>query len=182
MPHFDIIANILHIRQIMSSLAIAFSGPSNSGKTTLIVKVAEALKSKYSLAIVKHDPSDKAIFDKEGKDSWKFSQTGAEVVVASPTRTTLLSQRAKSIYDIIDMLGDFDILLVEGLKTLPLPRLSVFRNKLDEKYFPMSNALAIDDSINLNDYDIPKHLDILDLNDIASIVEWILKNAKKIKK
>lgn len=166
----------------MNSLAIAFSGPSNSGKTTLIVKVANALRDKYKLAIVKHDPSDKAIFDKEGKDSWKFSQTGAEVVVASPTRTTLLSQKEKSIDEIIEMLGEFDILLVEGLKTLPLPRLSVFRNKLEEDYFPMSNALAIDDSINLDDYDLPKHLEILDLNDTQSIVEWILKNAKQIKK
>lgn len=165
----------------MDSLAIAFSGPSNSGKTTLIVKVAEALKEKYSLAIVKHDPSDKAIFDKEGKDSWKFSQTGAEVVVASSSRTTYLSQKQKDIEEIIEMLGDFDILLVEGLKTLPLPRLSVFRNKLDESYFPMSNALAIDDSINLDDYDLPSHLDILDLNNTESIVEWILKNAKKVR-
>ncbi len=165
----------------MSSLAIAFSGPSNSGKTTLIVKVANVLKKKYSLAIVKHDPGDKAHFDTEGKDSWKFSQTGAEVVVASPTKTTLLSQREKSIDEIIEMLGDFDILLVEGLKTLPLPRLSVFRNSLEEDYFPMSNALAIDESINLDDYEIPKHLEILDLNNIDSIVEWILKNAKKVR-
>ncbi|MBL0686490.1 MAG: molybdopterin-guanine dinucleotide biosynthesis protein B [Sulfurospirillum sp.] len=165
----------------MSSLAIGFSGPSNSGKTTLIVKVANALKHKYSLAIIKHDPSDKAIFDKEEKDSWKFSQTGAEVIVASPTRTTFLSQRTKSIDDIISMVGKFDILLVEGLKTLKLPRLSVFRDKLDKDYFPMSNALAIDESINLDDYDIPKHLDILDLNDIDSIIKWILKNAKKVR-
>ena len=166
----------------MNSLAIAFSGPSNSGKTTLIVKVANALKEKYKLAIVKHDPGDKAFFDKEGKDSWKFSQTGAEVVVASPTRTTLLSQKEKGIDEIIEMLGEFDILLVEGLKTLPLPRLSVFRNKLEEDYFPMSNALAIDESINLDEYDLPKHLEILDLNDTQSIVKWILKNAKQIKK
>lgn len=165
----------------MNSLAIAFSGPSNSGKTTLIVKVAEALKEKYTLAIVKHDPADKAIFDKEGKDSWKFTQTGAEVVVASSSRTTYFSKKQKDIDEIIEMLGEFDILLVEGLKTLPLPRLSVFRNKLDENYFDVSNALAIDDSINLEDYDIPKHLDILDLNDTDAIVEWILKNAKKVR-
>ena len=165
----------------MSSLAIAFSGPSNSGKTTLIVKVANALKQKYTLAIVKHDPSDKAVFDKEGKDSWKFSQTGAEVLVTSPKRTTLLSKKEKNIEEIIEMLGDFDILLVEVLKTLPLPRLSVFRDKLDEDYFPMSNAIAIDDSINLDDYQIPEYLEILDLNNIDSIVEWILKNAKKVR-
>lgn len=165
----------------MSSLAIAFSGPSNSGKTTLIVKVAEALKAKYKLAIIKHDPSDKAVFDKEGKDSWKFTQTGAEVVVASPTRTTLFSQKEQSIDELINLLGDFDILLVEGLKTLPLPRLSVFRNNLDESYFKVSNALAIDDSINLEDYTLPEHLDILDLNNTEQIVDWVLKNAKKVK-
>lgn len=165
----------------MNSLAIAFSGPSNSGKTTLIVKVAEALRDKYSLAIVKHDPSDKAVFDKEGKDSWKFSQTGAEVVVASATRTTLFSKRQKDMDEIISMLGDFDLLLVEGLKTLPLPRLSVFRDTLDESYFECSKALAIDDSIDISEYNIPKHLEILNLNDTTSIIEWILKNAKKVK-
>ncbi|MBE0491912.1 MAG: molybdopterin-guanine dinucleotide biosynthesis protein B [Sulfurospirillum sp.] len=165
----------------MNSLAIAFSGPSNSGKTTLILNVALALRDRYKLAILKHDPSDKAIFDKEGKDSWKFSQTGAEVVVASPTRTTYLSKKEKSIDEIITMLGDFDILLVEGLKTLPLPRISVFRNTLDESYFSVSDALAIDASVNLSDYKIPKHLAILDLNDTQAIVAWVLQNAKKVR-
>lgn len=165
----------------MDSLAIAFSGPSNSGKTTLILKVAEILREDYALAIVKHDPSDKAVFDKEGKDSWKFAQTGAEVVVTSPTRTTLFSKREKNIDEIITMLGDFDILLVEGLKTLPLPRLSVFRDKLDESYFAVSNALAIDDSIDVSDYEIPQHLTVLNLNDTPAIVDWILKNAKKVR-
>lgn len=165
----------------MNSLAIAFSGPSNSGKTSLILKVAEILREDYALAIVKHDPSDKAVFDKEGKDSWKFAQTGAEVVVTSPTRTTLFSKREKNIDEIITMLGNFDILLVEGLKTLPLPRLSVFRDKLDESYFAFSNALAIDDSIDVSDYEIPQHLTVLNLNDTPAIVDWILKNAKKVR-
>ena len=77
----------------MSKRVVAFTGPSNSGKTTTIVKVAQILKSRYSLAIIKHDPSDKGVFDKEGKDRWKFTQTGAEVVVTSPTTTTFFSQK-----------------------------------------------------------------------------------------
>lgn len=165
----------------MKSLAVAFTGPSNSGKTTLVIKVATILKKDNHLAIIKNDPSDKAVFDVEGKDSWKFSQTGAEVVITSPTRTTLFSQQQKSLDDIIQMLGEFDILLVEGLKTLPLPRIAIFRNKLDESYFDCSDAIAVDESVTMSDYDIPKNIDILDLNNPEQIVAWILQNAKKVK-
>jgi len=162
-------------------LAVAFTGPSNSGKTTLIQKVATKLIAQdYKVVIIKNDPKDKAIFDVEGKDSYKFSQTGAEVVVTSPTRTTYFSQREKTLNEIVDMLNDFDILLVEGLKTLPLPRIAIFRGEIDESYFSYSEAIAIDDSINLSDYKIPKNIDILDLNNIQMIIEWIEKNSKEI--
>ena len=165
----------------MKSLAVAFTGPSDSGKTTLVLKVANILKKENHLAIIKNDPSDKAVFDVEGKDSWKFSQTGAEVVITSPSRTTLFSQQQKSLDEIIDMLGDFDFLLVEGLKNLPLPRIAIFRNKLDENYFDCSDAIAVDESVMLSDYDIPRNIAILNLNNPEEIVAWILKNAKKVR-
>ncbi len=74
-------------------LIIAFSGPSNSGKTTTIVKISDILQKKgFKVCVIKHDPKDKAIFDTEGKDSYKFSQTGADVAVVSPHKTTLLKK------------------------------------------------------------------------------------------
>ncbi len=160
--------------------AVAFTGPSNSGKTTLIEKVARALIPEYKIAIIKNDPKDKAVFDVEGKDSWKFFQTGAEVVVTSSTRTTYFSHRHKRIEEIIEMVNDFDYLLVEGLKTLPLPRIAIFRNSIDESYFNYSEAIAIDDSIDPKEYDIPKNIDILDLNDTNQVIEWIKKHAKAV--
>jgi len=160
--------------------AVAFTGPSNSGKTTLIEKVARTLIGDYKIAIVKNDPKDKALFDVEGKDSWKFFQTGAEVVVTSPTRTTYFSHRHRSIEEIIRMVDDFDYLLVEGLKTLPLPRIAIFRNEIDESYFPYSEAIAVDDSVDTADYEIPKEIDILDLNDTAQVIDWIKKHAKGV--
>ncbi len=161
-------------------VAVAFTGPSGSGKTTIVEKVAKVLIEKQKVAIIKNDPKDKAVFDVEGKDSHKFSQTGAEVVVTSPTRTTYFSQREKTLNDIVAMINDFDILLVEGLKTLPLPRIAIFRNKIDESYFDCSEAIAIDETINLAQYTIPKDIDILDLNDTTQIIEWIKHNAKNI--
>ncbi len=165
----------------MKNLAIAFSGPSNTGKTSLIIKISNILKVDNQIAIVKHDPGDKATFDQNGKDSWKFAQTGADVLVASPTRTTFFSQKRKDLNEIIRVFGEFDFLLVEGLKTLPLPRLSIFRNEIDESYLDCSNAIAIDDSIDIKKYNIPKNIEILDLNDTDAIIEWVLKNAKKVR-
>jgi len=158
--------------------AVAFTGPSNSGKTTLIEKVAKRLISTYKIAIIKNDPSSKAKFDTEGKDSYKFYQTGAEVVVTSPTRTTYFSHRQKSLNEITDMINDFDYLLVEGLKYLPLPRIGIFRGKLDESYFAYIKAVAIDDSIDREL--VPEGIDILNLNDVDEVISWILENAKEI--
>ena len=160
-------------------LAVAFTGPSNSGKTTLIVELSTLLqKNGYKVAIVKHDPADKGIFDKEGKDSWKFSQTGANVVVTSPTRTSIFKKESSSINQIISILGDFDYLLVEGLKTLPLPRICVCRNNLNSDYFEVSDTLAIDNTINKDD--IPNCMSTLDLNNYEDILVWIEQNSKKV--
>jgi len=166
----------------LKRLAVAFTGPSNSGKTTLILKVARKLINEYNkeVAIIKHDPSDKARFDVEGKDSYKFSDTGAEVIVTSPRRTTYFSKRNKDLDEMIRLFDKFDILLVEGLKNLPLPRISIFRENLDKDYFPYMNALAIDESIDIQQYDIPDNVDILDLNNPEDVISWILKNAKEV--
>ena len=163
-------------------LAVAFTGPSNSGKTTLILKVARKLIHEHNLevAIIKHDTKDKARFDVEGKDSYKFSDTGAEVIVTSPNRTTYFSHRRSELEDMIRLFGDFDILLVEGLKNLPLPRISVFRDSIDKDYFAYMNALAVDESIELSKYDIPSDVDVLDLNDADDVISWIQKNAKEV--
>ena len=163
-------------------LALAFTGPSNSGKTTLILKVARKLINEYAkkVAIIKHDPGDKARFDVEGKDSYKFSDTGAEVIVTSPTRTTYFSKKSEDLDEMIRLFDTFDVLLVEGLKTLPLPRISVFRNSLDSNYFTYMNALAIDNSIDIDSYDLPKGVDILDLNNPDEVISWIFKNAKEV--
>ena len=163
-------------------IAVAFTGPSNSGKTTLILKVARKLihEHKLEVAVIKHDPKDKARFDVEGKDSYKFSDTGAEVIVTSPNRTTYFSQRRSDLDDMIRLFDHFDVLLVEGLKNLPLPRISVFRDVIDEEYFPYMNALAIDDSIDLSKYQVPQSVDMLDLNNANEVIEWILKNGKEV--
>lgn len=160
-------------------IAVAFTGPSNSGKTTLIIKVSEELqKMGNKVAIIKHDPKDKATFDKEGKDSYKFSQTGADVAVVSPNKTTIFKKQTSSIEEIIDSFGEFDYLLVEGLKTLPLPRICIQRDNVNEKYFEVSDTIATNGTINNNMF--PKEMTILDLNNPCEIIQWIQQNGKEV--
>ena len=160
--------------------AVAFTGPSNSGKTTLIEKIAQILVPDYKVAIVKNDPADKARFDVAGKDSHKFFATGAEVAVVSPTRTTLFSHRTRSVDDVIDLFGDFDYLIVEGLKHLPLPRIAVFRGEVQSDYFAYAQAIAIDHTIDAKTAGIPRTLDVLDLNNPQMAIDWINRHAKEV--
>ena len=55
--------------------------------------------------------------------------------MVSPNKTTYFKKDTSTIDDMIDMFKDFDYLLVEGLKTLPLPRIAIFRNQLNEDYY-----------------------------------------------
>ncbi|MCD6212564.1 MAG: molybdopterin-guanine dinucleotide biosynthesis protein B [Sulfurovum sp.] len=161
-------------------VAVAFTGPSGSGKTTLVEKIAKILIKTQRVVIIKNDPKDKAVFDVKGKDSDKFTKTGAEVVVTSPTRTTYFSQREKSLNEIVAMVNNFDILLVEGLKNLPLPRIAIFRNEIDESYFSCSEAIALDDTVDRTKYTIPENIDILNLNNEDEIIAWVQTHAINI--
>ncbi len=161
-------------------VAVAFTGVSGSGKTTAVSKVAKMLIDSYKMrvAIIKSDPKDKAVFDTVGKDSYIFSQTGAQVVVASPKKTTLLKPEYTELDEIVRLFGEFDVLIVEGLKSQPLPRICIARDKLYSQYIDLADALAVDDSV-VVDRAIHK-LQILDLNSTKEMVEWILANGKEI--
>ena len=158
--------------------AIAFSGPSNSGKTTIIEKIIQKLSPTYKITAIKHDPKDKAIFDVEGKDSYKFFNAGANVIVTSPKKSAIFYHYELEFEALIKQAGDVDIVIIEGLKHFPLNRIGIFRGKYEESYTHCLKAVAIDDTINKDE--IPSHLDILDLNNTDMIIEWILKNGTTI--
>ncbi|MBE7443893.1 MAG: molybdopterin-guanine dinucleotide biosynthesis protein B [Planctomycetia bacterium] len=113
---------------------ISFVGKSNSGKTTLIVRLIRELKSRgYRVATIKHSHHSFEL-DKEGKDSWLHTQAGADaVVVASKEMTGVIHIVPKELQlsEIVNTyLHDMDIVLVEGYKTLAIPKIEVFRSEI----------------------------------------------------
>ncbi len=163
-------------------IAVAFTGPSNSGKTTIIEKISKILISQNKrVLIIKNDPKDKAIFDIVGKDSYKFFTLGADVYVLSPTRTTNFKHSTTDLNILLEKEKNYyDYFIVEGLKHLNLPRIGVFRTQLNLDYFGFINAIVIDSSINLEKYTIPVEINILNLNDPTDIITWIDKNGMRL--
>ena len=96
-----------------------FYGRSNSGKTTLIVKLIKELKEKgYRVGAVKNIHSPNFTIDTEEKDTWKHTQAGSEIVVAhSEGETAFLvnsDMEPGKTLNIMDKISDLDIVIVEG--------------------------------------------------------------------
>lgn len=107
---------------------IAIVGNSGAGKTTLLESLIRELTSRgYRIATLKHACGNLE-FDKEGKDSWRYSQAGSEaVLVKSSDRLMLIkNDESANIEDVIKILGEeYDLVLVEGFKKSNVPKIAV---------------------------------------------------------
>jgi molybdopterin-guanine dinucleotide biosynthesis protein B len=117
---------------VAAARIISIIGRKNAGKTTLTVALARELARRgHRVMTIKHGhhPAD---LDRENSDSWRhFHEGKAErVVLAAPT-IRVLFERAQDDYDPINLvrryLSDADIVLAEGYKEAPLPKIEVFR-------------------------------------------------------
>jgi molybdopterin-guanine dinucleotide biosynthesis adapter protein len=69
---------------------VSIVGKSKSGKTTLVEKLIQELKSRsYRVATIKHIPQEVG-FDETGKDSWREIQAGSEATAVSSSDKIVL--------------------------------------------------------------------------------------------
>lgn len=151
---------------------IGFSAYSGTGKTTLIEGIVQNLKAQgYRVAVVKHDAHDFEI-DREGKDSWRFSHAGADMtVISSRQKTAVIEQRERSFSQILSMVHDVDLILVEGYKQEPIPRIGICR-KATGKGLPhpaKAYISVVTDDETLSVGDIP----VFSLEDIQAITAFL---------
>jgi molybdopterin-guanine dinucleotide biosynthesis protein MobB len=155
---------------------VSIVGTSNSGKTTLIEKlIAELAIRGYRVATIKHNRHGFEI-DHEGKDSWRHKQAGAvTTVVASPSRVAVIEDVTRD-YEIGELanryIRDADIVLVEGFKENPFPKIEVYRTELKRERLTGDQdnviALAVDREI-----PCPGAPPCFDRNDAAGMADLI---------
>ncbi len=111
---------------------ISIIGLKNAGKTTFLVALAaELARRKFRVMTIKHG-SHPADVDQKGKDTWRHWHEGKaeRVLIESPGQRVLFEhtqQESDPITLARRYLSDADIVLVEGFKRAPLPKIEVYR-------------------------------------------------------
>jgi len=126
---------------------VSVIGKSKSGKTTLIEKLVQELKSRgYRMATIKHIPRGVS-FDEPGKDSWRHIQAGSDATaVSSPDKIVIIKPVAydPGIDEIARLLGDdYDIILAEGFKQGNAPKIEVHHKNAGPVLRDINKLIAI---------------------------------------
>ena len=152
--------------------AIGFSAWSGTGKTTLLERVIRSLTARgLRVAAVKHDvhgidPRE------EGKDSQRLRLAGADPVVligheAGEDAEAVLTRTLRE-------LRGADIVLVEGFKFAPIPRIGLCRGASGKPLpEPPERYIAI-----VTDVDIETDKPRFGWDDIEELTDFLMDNAK----
>ncbi|WP_054958533.1 molybdopterin-guanine dinucleotide biosynthesis protein B [Paenibacillus dakarensis] len=120
-------------RQNKSTPVLQIIGYKNSGKTALSCQLIAALTAKgIRVGSAKHDAHGFEL-DDEGTDSSRHLGSGAvQTVLTSKTATRMMRPSEVHLEEIAAMMqGTVDIIIAEGFKTAPFPKIALLRDQQD---------------------------------------------------
>lgn len=160
---------------------VSIVGRSGTGKTTLVEKIIRELKGRsYRVATIKHNLHGFQI-DHEGKDSWRHKKAGAVVtVIASPHQVAVIEDIDRD-YSIAELCNQYirgvDIVLSEGYKVNPHPKIEVHRKAADPDLLcgEGDNLIAI-----ATDEPLAVGVPCVDINDAEGLADIIEEKVLKV--
>ncbi|KAA3655407.1 MAG: molybdopterin-guanine dinucleotide biosynthesis protein B [Proteobacteria bacterium] len=152
------------------------AGYSGSGKTTLIEKLIPEIKSRgLTVSVIKHAHHGFDL-DRPGKDSWRHREAGAEeVLMLSSGRWVLMHELRGAPEPTLDqqlaILSPCDLVLIEGFKAAPVPKVEVYRpaNGKPPLWTDNPHVVAV-----ATDAPTDTPLPTLDVNDPVAVTDFIL--------
>ncbi len=160
-----------------------FAGFSGSGKTTLIEKLVPLLTGHgLRISLIKHAHHGFDV-DRPGKDSYRHREAGcSEVLVSSSNRWALMHELRgapePSFDELVARLSPCDLVLVEGFKREPIPKLEVHRaaNPGAAPIFPHDpHIVGI-----ATDVPLVTQLPVFPLEEVESIAKFVIAAALRI--
>ncbi|MDP1610653.1 MAG: molybdopterin-guanine dinucleotide biosynthesis protein B [Sulfuritalea sp.] len=159
------------------------AGYSGSGKTTLLEDLIPRLTAAgLRVSLIKH-AHHRFDIDQPGKDSYRLREAGcSEVLLVSDHRWVLMhelrGEPEPSLDDQIARFSECDLVLVEGFKQTPIPKLEVHRPSVGKPLIAGSGvetivAVATDEP---DAVAAQTALPILQLNDRDGIADFILRH------
>ena len=108
---------------------ISIAGKQNAGKTTLLKDLIPKLKGQgYRVGTLKYNIR-KFDIDHEGKDTYKYSNSGADsVAISTQSEFVVMKKTANplTLHEIIEAhFNDVDVVLVEGYREDGYPRIRI---------------------------------------------------------
>ncbi len=159
---------------------IGLAGYSGSGKTTLLTKVIPRILARgLTVSTLKHAHHDFDV-DHPGKDSHSHRLAGAtEVLVGSARRWALMHELRDEAEPVLAVLlrrlSPVDLVLIEGYKAEPHPKLEVRRAAVGAPLIAANDPaiVAIASDVPLPGARVP----VVDLDDIDHIVDILIRHA-----
>ena len=155
-----------------------FAGWSGSGKTTLIEKLLPLFMARgLRVSLIKHAHHSFDV-DHPGKDSYRHRQAGAaEVLVTSSRRWVLIHElrggREPSFDEQVKHLSPCDLLIVEGFKFAPIPKMEVWRAETGEALLHPNDPHIVAVA---SDAKVQTKLPLLELNAHEAIAAFVLEH------
>ena len=130
---------------ILPMPVLGVCGWSGSGKTTLIERLVPELdRQGLAVAVIKHDAHGIDV-DRPGKDSDRFFRAGADVLLQGPGESCLRNhcQDDEWLCDLRALADRYDLILVEGHKSTPLPKIWLLGEQEDSPPPEAENVIAV---------------------------------------
>jgi molybdopterin-guanine dinucleotide biosynthesis adapter protein len=159
---------------------IGLAGWSGAGKTTLLAKVIPCLVARgVRVSTLKHAHHEFDL-DQPGKDSHTHRIAGAtEVLIGSANRWAIQHElrgaNEPTLTDLLARLSPVDLVIIEGYKREPQPKLEVYRAAVGKPLLHPDDPciVAIASDVPLPQARVPR----IDLDDVEAVVALMLARA-----
>jgi molybdopterin-guanine dinucleotide biosynthesis adapter protein len=159
---------------------IGLAGWSGAGKTTLVAKLIPSITARgLTVSTLKHAHHAFDV-DQPGKDSYMHRMAGAtEVLVSSQNRFALMRELRGApeltLPELLAKLTPVDLVIIEGYKRDPHPKLEVFRAGVGKPLIHPDDphVVAIASDVALPEMRVPR----VPLDDTEAIIDILLKHA-----